>query len=470
MGNHYFVSIKNGWTWISAVLMVLSMGMTVALFTVGERIPGAVMAFQLVLPLLAGLYFVMTILLAGREHFYRTSLSAWGFALSFCHLASIALDSKRLILLLWVVYVVLALFYTLVVCGKFKYIWALWLVTAVLTAFFVYDGRLAFRHGALPLQIFVLGKNALMGGGFFAISLAIRSHPDGSGYHPIWGDRPDGRRVRSLPGITNIIPYIMVNRNGADNVMRSRVDIGEMERYIWKKRREGLDKFGITHVFLAAYVRMVAEYPAVNRFCSGQKIYSRGENVEFSMTIKKEMIVDAPDTTIKVHLAPDETVESIYHKFHQEVVGVKGTPLDSNVDNTIKVLNYIPGLFLKFTVWLLKTMDYFGALPKFLLEVSPFHGSVFFTSMGSLGIPPIVHHLYDFGNVPVFIAFGRKEKVREIAPDGKVVTKKFIEYTANTDERIVDGFYFATAMKCFERYLEKPSKLDEPVRVNHDVD
>ncbi len=467
MRNHYFVSIKNGWTWIATVLMLVSMGMNVALFALGASMS---MVFQLILPLVAGIYFVMTVLLAGKEHFYRTSLSAWLFALAFCQLATEVVTSKRLVLILWVVYCALALFYTLTVSGKFKYLWVLWLATAAITAFFVYDSRLVLLHGGTWQQFAVLGKNGLMSGGFFAISLAVRSHPDGSGYHPTWGDRSDGRRVRSLPGITNIIPYIMVNRNGASNQMHSRVNIGEMERYIWKKRREGLDKFGITHVFLAAYVRMVAEYPAINRFCSGQKIYSRGKNVEFSMAIKKEMTVEAPDTTIKVHLAPDDTVEDIYHKFHKEVVGVKGTPLDSGVDNTIKVLNYIPGLFLKFTVWLLKTMDYFGALPKFLLEVSPFHGSVFITSMGSLGIPPIVHHLYDFGNVPVFIAFGRKEKVREIAPDGKVIVKKYIEYTANTDERIVDGFYFATAMKSFERYLENPSKLDEPITVMTDVE
>ena len=48
----------------------------------------------------------------------------------------------------------------------------------------------------------------------------------------------------------------------------------------------------------------------------------------------------------------------------------------------------IPGVVLKFTVWLLRTLDYFGLLPQFLLEVSPFHGSLFLTSMGSLCIFP----------------------------------------------------------------------------------
>ena len=44
-------------------------------------------------------------------------------------------------------------------------------------------------------------------------------------------------------------------------------------------------------------------------------------------------------------------------------------------------------------------LDYFGFLPRWLTKLSPFHGSVYITSMASLGIPPIFHHLYDFGNV-----------------------------------------------------------------------
>ena len=46
----------------------------------------------------------------------------------------------------------------------------------------------------------------------------------------------------------------------------------------------------------------------------------------------------------------------------------------------------MPRLLLKFVVWFLKTLDYFGLLPAFLTDLSPFHGTVIFTSMGSLGI------------------------------------------------------------------------------------
>ena len=41
----------------------------------------------------------------------------------------------------------------------------------------------------------------------------------------------------------------------------------------------------------------------------------------------------------------------------------------------------MPRLLLKFVVWFLKTLDYFGMLPTFLTDLSPFHGTVIFTSM-----------------------------------------------------------------------------------------
>ncbi|MBR3849098.1 MAG: hypothetical protein IKM36_01260, partial [Oscillospiraceae bacterium] len=110
-------------------------------------------------------------------------------------------------------------------------------------------------------------------------------------------------------------------------------------------------------------------------------------------------------------------------------------------------------------------------LPRFLLEVSPFHGSIFFTSMGSLGIPAIVHHLYDFGNMPVFCAFGRKRRENELNLDGSVTPRKYVDYSFNLDERTVDGFYYASVLRYFHRLLARPDQLDTPPEaVLRDVD
>ena len=217
------------------------------------------------------------------------------------------------------------------------------------------------------------------------------------------------------------------------------------------------------HVILAAYARTVCEYPAINRFLSGQKVYSRDRRLEVIMAIKKEMTVEAPDTMISVELDAGDTAEDVYRKFNKEVEAVKNTSeLDSGFDNLAAVINYIPGLFLKFTVWLLKTLDYFGMLPSWLLRLSPFHGSIIITSMGSLGIPPIFHHLYNFGNLPIFVAFGRKYRKNDIKVDGTILPNKYMDLCFNCDERICDGFYYATALKYMLNLLARPDQLDQP--------
>ena len=82
--------------------------------------------------------------------------------------------------------------------------------------------------------------------------------------------------------------------------------------------------------------------------------------------------------------------------------------------------------------------------------------------MASLGIPPIYHHLYDFGNVPVFVSFGKKRRVFETKRDGSVVLRKYIDCNFVTDERIVDGFYFASCMRYLHNLLNDPWQLDVP--------
>ncbi len=301
--------------------------------------------------------------------------------------------------------------------------------------------------------------------------LAARRLPawkEGEPYRLHYGDRPDGRLIKNIPPMTKIIPFMMPTRNQSSNLIFDSVEITEMQKYIREKRRQGLKHFGINHVFLAAYIRCCNECPGVNRFLSGQRIYHR-YTIDVNMTIKKDMNTSAPDTAIKVIFNPDDTADEVYEKFDAAVQKVKDTPLDSGTDQLTDLLNFIPRLFLKFVIWFLKTLDYFSILPPELMHLSPFHGSMFITSMGSLGIPPIVHHLYDFGNVPVFIAFGRKRTEYEGQKDGSIVQKKYVDYSVMTDERICDGFYYATVLKKLEALLAHPEKLDEKPELKEDV-
>ena len=302
------------------------------------------------------------------------------------------------------------------------------------------------------------------------LCVAMKRVDDGK-YHPTWGDRDDGRRLRSLNPISVVGVSFMPERNQANVMFQDKLEITPLEKYIRAKRAAGMEHFGMTEALLAAYVRTVSKYPGGNRFIAGERIYSRGEDLQFCMTVKKEMSNDSPETVIKVHLKPGDSVEEVYRKFHETVADAKKSmDLDSSLDGTAAFFGMIPGVILKFAIWLLKLLDYFGLLPRFILEVSPFHGSIFFTSMGSLGIPAVYHHLYNFGNLPVFMAFGRKYRVNETNDDGSVVSKKYIDYTFNVDERIVDGFYYATLIKYFHKLLLRPERLDDPeMEINEDI-
>ena len=278
--------------------------------------------------------------------------------------------------------------------------------------------------------------------------------------HPAKAARREGRRVRSMHPMEKVSPYIMVNRNDATNYFRDAFDLEEMEKLIHKKREEGLKGFGIMHVILTAYVRTISQYPGINRFLRGQKVYARNDIV-VCMDVKKSLALNEQATIIKVHFSPTDTVEDVYRKFNEQYESsVKSK--ETGFDNLAKVIDYMPGLIKKFVVWLLKFLDYFGLLPKFLTDLSPFHGSMFITSMGSLGIPPIFHHLYNFGNVPVFLAFGAKRHALELTEDGTVEKKTYVDLTVSCDERICDGHYFASGFKYLRRLLKNPSVLDEP--------
>lgn len=53
------------------------------------------------------------------------------------------------------------------------------------------------------------------------------------------GDRPDGRRIRSLNGFYNFIPYIMPQRNDALNNYAISFEITNADRWFRKQRVNG---------------------------------------------------------------------------------------------------------------------------------------------------------------------------------------------------------------------------------------
>ena len=446
---------------LSALFMVCS-ALARIVWACGEPpLPRSFLCLQILLPLAANVSFVLILLRDGRDRLFRSAIPVW-LGCVFFAVKALGFPSLVHTVLCLGLYALVAALYTATVTGRVPTQKLLWLLFGLplLYHIFVEDRQKTGWpvHDWLPEVSVLLCMAALL-----CVSLAMRKRTAGEGeYVRGFGDRSDGRRLRKLSPIFAVSPYIMKTRNTSQNFIADQIEVSAVDRYIAEKRQAGWKGFGVLHVILAAYVRACARYPGLNRFIAGQRAYSRDRVIEVNMTIKKEMSTAAPDTVIKVTFDPADTAETVFRRFDGAVREVKDMPLGSSFDKLAGAFHMVPGLLLRGLVALIQAGDYFGLLPRWLTRLSPFHGSLFITSMASLGIPPIHHHLYDFGNVPVFCSFGKKRRVYETKRDGSVVLRKYVDCNFVTDERIVDGFYYASAIRYIHGLMDDPWQLDVP--------
>jgi len=289
-------------------------------------------------------------------------------------------------------------------------------------------------------------------------------------YKKRWGDRYDGRRIRTLDPFYKIIPYIMPSRIDSQNYFEDKIDITHTEAFLRWKRKNSNMNISLLHVFIAAMVRTIALKPALNRFIAGQKIYARNE-ILVSLAIKKELKESSPETTIKFKFEPTDTLADVAEKISRQVEENKAAEAKNDTDKTANLIMMCPGFLVKFIVSFVRLLDYFGLVPRFINKVSPFHTSIFITDLGSLGIQPVHHHLYNFGTTSIFIAFGMKVKEKVIDKNNNIVDKKFVNVKIVTDERIVDGHYYASAFKLYKSLVEHPERLEvPPEKVEEDIE
>lgn len=269
-----------------------------------------------------------------------------------------------------------------------------------------------------------------------------------------------GRRIHSMSAYMGITPFVMRDRGDASNYFRGTIEVTKLEKFMWEKRRSGYPGLGMLHMFIASYVRTISQKPQLNRYITGQRAYARN-NIEVVMTVKKSMKENGGETSIKVVFEPTDTVFDVYTRLNAAIDHVKNGA-ETATGDLAGILIKLPKLILKFFVGLLRFLDYFNLMPKFVLKASPFHGSMIITDIGSLGIPPIYHHLYNFGNLPIFIAFGAKRRVYELDRVGAVRERRYVDYTIVTDERICDGYNYAQGLKMLKHNLQHPECLTVP--------
>jgi pyruvate/2-oxoglutarate dehydrogenase complex dihydrolipoamide acyltransferase (E2) component len=274
--------------------------------------------------------------------------------------------------------------------------------------------------------------------------------------------RPDGRLVKDIEPMQQIMPYVMKTRSDSMNMYEDTFDCAPIDAYIKEKAEQGIE-LNYMHIVIAALVRLIALRPQLNRFVMNGRIYARPK-IWVSFIVHPTLSDGSTGTSIKLCFEGTETIFEIAEKVTEAVkkettqrVGENGT------DKLLRTLmKKIPGPFIKFTVNTLMWMDKHNMLPKAIIELSPFHTSIFVTNLKSLGINHVFHHVYNFGTTGLFYAMG-KEKVVPAIERKEIVAQKHMGFGFVSDERFCDGLYFAMSLRQLRKIMKNPAALEKPL-------
>ena len=270
--------------------------------------------------------------------------------------------------------------------------------------------------------------------------------------------RPDGTRViQGLTPVMQALPHIMPKRYDAMNWANDYLDEDIIKAYIRQKRREG---HTITHMSLliSAYYKAALENPKMNYFVVNRKIYKRNHFC-VSFVILKTRADGTPDeTVVKLFLNPDDDIYTISQRIKDAVDRNLNAAHDNNTDRFVNWAFATPGL-ARAVFGLAYRLDQIGLLPRKIIDLSPFHTSMFITNLASINTRFIYHHTYEFGTTSVFVCMG-KPVPDPMAPEG--TRKKQLPIGVVMDERIATGIEYSRFFAAFERYVKHPEMLETP--------
>lgn len=278
----------------------------------------------------------------------------------------------------------------------------------------------------------------------------------------MFGKRPDGRVIKNLEPMQQVMPYILKTRTDSMNMYEDTFACEAWDSYIKEKAEENI-KINYMHIVIAAVVRLIALRPQLNRFVMNGKIYARPK-IWVSFVVHPTLQDGSVGTTIKLCFEGTENIFEIAKIIDAAVE--KETTKRVGENDTDKLLRFlmkvIPGPFIKLVVNTLLWMDKHNIMPKMIVDLSPFHTSFFITNLKSLGINHIYHHIYEFGTTGLFFAMG-KEKNIPVIKGSEVIAEKHMGYGLVSDERFCDGLYFALSLRQLRKYMKNPALLEVPL-------
>jgi 2-oxoacid dehydrogenase/acyltransferase catalytic subunit len=274
--------------------------------------------------------------------------------------------------------------------------------------------------------------------------------------------RGDATYVGDLLAFRRIVPYLLRTRTESAVYFPQRIEVDGLLAWLDEVNAGCAEPERITlfDVLVTAIARTVRLRPEVNRFIVGRRTYQH-DDISVSFVVKTVMADGAPETEVRLVFTGYESVEEVRDLVNGAVRAKRQAPRGPD-DQLVGFFASWPRPALDLVARLIGALDNHNALPAYLREAIPLYSSVYLVNVGSLGIDPPFHHLYEYGSASVFVAIGAVRKEPLVDEQGHIVARNCLNAVYTLDERASDGFYFARTAEVFRRLVADPLLLSRP--------
>ena len=277
----------------------------------------------------------------------------------------------------------------------------------------------------------------------------------------MFGHRPDGTRLPIKDPILGLTAYLMPQRCDAMVMSPQELDYDKVAAYVQAQKEKGR-KISFMSVIIAAYIRTVTMYPEINRFVVNKQLYARNEIAVSFMVLKRNGDETVDDSAVKVKFDPYDTIFDVAERVEAAIDANRDPPEDGNATEHLARMLFSKPIIASVLVGTLKFLDRYGLMPRAVVELSPFHTSLFVTNMASLGIDYIYHHIYNFGTTGMFVSMGKFCRTPVSKLKDETVNRRVIPLGVVADERICNGAAFARVYSAWRKFAENPEQLETP--------
>lgn len=234
------------------------------------------------------------------------------------------------------------------------------------------------------------------------------------------------------------------------------IDITDLEKYINRKRKEGV-KTTFTQFFALAAARAVsAKVPEFNTYVRRGKIVQR-EHIDVSVSV---LLHDGQMSSIVIHDADRLTLSAMIELMNQRVQQSR----NGQENRTMRSKNLMAAIPWPFRNWIFKivktfTMDWGFSIPAMGLSANSF-GSFVVTNIGNVGLELGFPALFPTSNVSIVITLGGI-KTKPWVVDGQVVPRSVISIGVAIDHRVADASHGGKLFREIKYYVQNPAFLED---------